>query len=110
VLIGVAPQAAHAAYIQYALNQPLLESTPWYSATGTVKGGRAYLSVSTVPRTFIQTTSGNYLIASAYVDGGAVANLSHVVYNNARSRCYWDFLGGTIPGNPTINANCWRIN
>lgn len=104
-----APQVAHAYTFQrYAANYPLKESTMKYSAVATVNGGRAYLSVSTLPRTYIQTLSGSVLVASSWVDGGATANLAHASYAGARSRCYWDYLGGTIAGSPSININCWR--
>lgn len=100
--------AAQAAFQQYALNFPLREAVSKYSAVATVAGGKGYLSVSNLPRIYVQTLSGNYLIASTYADNSAVANMSHVPYAGARSRCYWDYLGGTITGSPTIGVNCWR--
>jgi hypothetical protein len=102
------PQTAQAAYTQYALNYPLHESTMKYSAVAVVSGGKAYLSVSNQPRLYLQTLSGSVLIASTYADNNATAIMSHPAYAGARSRVYWDYLGGTIPGNPTINVNAWR--
>lgn len=98
-----------AALIQYALYTPAHESTPKYSAVGTVAGGRAY-AVSSIMRVYLQTLSGNYLIASAYGADGTTVNMSHIAYNGARSRCYWDYVGGTVADNSTVILNCWRAN
>ncbi|MGE3192309.1 MAG: hypothetical protein AB7K08_02420 [Microbacteriaceae bacterium] len=103
-----APQTAQAAYTQYALNYPLTEVAMKYSAAATVSGGKAYLSVSNLPRLYLQTMSGSVLLASTYADNQATALMSHPPYAGARSRVYWDFLGGTLPGSPTIDVNAWR--
>lgn len=103
-----APPAAQAAYTQYALYYPAPESTPKYSAVATVRGGKAYPD-SGIVRMYIQTMSGSYLIASAYGADGTTVTLSHAPYNNAKSRCYWDYVGGTIPGGATVPINCWRL-
>jgi hypothetical protein len=103
-----APLSAQAGFIQYALNYPLHESTAKYSAVATVAGGKAF-PLSILPRTYIQTMSGTVLVASAYANNGAVVTMSHVPYSGAKSRCYWDYVGGTIAGDPAINTNCWRL-
>jgi hypothetical protein len=99
------PVAAYAALQQYALNYPLAESTMKYSAPATVAGGRAQ-TTGTLPRVYIQTLSGGVLVASSYADGGGLANMSHASYAGAQSRCYWDWLPGSVPG--TMPINCWR--
>jgi hypothetical protein len=104
-----APPAAQAAYPQYALYYPAHESTPKYSAVATVRGGKAYPD-SGIVRMYIQTMSGSYLVASAYGAAGTTVTLSHVPYNNSKSRCYWDYVGGTIPGGATVPINCWRLS
>ena len=103
-----APQAAQAAYTQYALYYPAHESTPKYSAVAKVRGGKAYAD-STAMRVYIQTLSGSVLVASTYSNDGSMITLSHVPYSGAKSRCYWDYVGGTVPGDPTVLLNCWRL-
>src|SRR5215212_7050332 len=71
-----APVSAQAGYTQYALNYPAHESTPKYSALATVRGGKAY-PYSILPRTYIQTMSGSYLVASAYANNGAQVAMQH---------------------------------
>jgi len=104
-----APTAAQAAWIQYALHYPLHEVEIKYSAVGTVRGGKAWVD-STIMRTYIQTVSGGYLLASSYSDDGATVNIAHVTYSGAQSRCYWDYIGGAVAGNPTVGATCQRNN
>jgi len=107
-VIFSAPQAAQAAFTQYALNYPAHESTPKYSAVATVRGGKGYVS-STIMRFYVQTLSSGVLVASAFGDAGSTVNLSHASYSGAKSRCYWDYTGGTVAGNPTIDIDCWRL-
>jgi hypothetical protein len=109
IAILSAPVSAQAGFTQYALNYPLHESTAKYSAVATVAGGKAF-PLSILPRTYIQTTSGGVLVASAYANSGSVVYLSHAPYGGAKSRCYWDYVGGTIAGDPAIQMNCWRAS
>lgn len=103
-----APQAAQAAYTQYALHFPAHESTPKYSAVATVRGGKGYV-ISTIMRFYIQTLSSGVLVASAFGDAGSAVTLSHATYSGAQSRCYWDYVGGTVAGDPQIDLDCWRL-
>jgi hypothetical protein len=104
-----APLSAQAAYTQYALNFPAHESTPKYSAVATVRGGKGY-PISTIMRFYVQTLSSGVLVASAFGDDGSAVNLSHASYSGAKSRCYWDYVGGTVAGNPEITIDCWRLS
>lgn len=112
VAVGIAvfsaPQAAQAAYTQYALNYAAHESIPKYSAVATVRGGKGYVA-STAMRFYIQTLSSGVLVASAYGDAGSAVTLSHASYSGAKSRCYWDYTGGSVAGDPTLILNCWRL-
>lgn len=102
------PAAAQAGFVQYALHFQARESTPKYSAAATVRGGKAYTNSSEM-RTYIQTVSGGVLLASAYGGDGSTVNLSHQPYNGAQSRCYWDYVGGTVAGALRLDLNCWRL-
>ena len=73
-----------------------------------MRGGKGYV-VSTVMRFYIQTLSSGVLVASAFGDDGSAVTLSHASYSGAKSRCYWDYIGGTVAGDPTIIENCWRL-
>jgi hypothetical protein len=106
VLLAVTP--AEASYVQYALYFEAHESTPKYSAVATVRGGQGYVT-SNQMRMYVQTMSGTALVASAFGNDGSSVTLSHVPYSGAKSRCYWDYVGGTVAGNPTLPINCWRL-
>jgi hypothetical protein len=108
--IGSAPTVANAAYVTYALSRAMYEYEIVNSSTTTILGGTAQVTSNFV-RIYTQTVlPGVGIYASSYADNAGVANLSHIAVANAYERCFWDLVGGTIPGNPTISTTCRRTN
>lgn len=108
LVVGAVPIAAFAGVHVYASHYEASEFQILNSPTGTVKGGTAAVT-SNVVRVYTQTIiPGGGITASSYADNAAVANLAHLPVSGAKERCFWDYLGGTIPRNPTFPTTCKR--
>lgn len=104
-----APQIAQAASVTYANDVPIPEYSFYNSSTTTVSGGTARTNLSAEVRIYTQTiVPGVGIYASSYADAAGTANLSHLAVGSAQERCFWDYLGGTIAGNPSIKVICTR--